>query len=98
MHVVLQEFQAAALILHKMDFQLSIKVVIMHLGNSNAKSYLCNGVVLLSLFHSRLACHILNLIDKHGITDIPAPITTHLNVKANYLVVISFLSGTCFPA
>ena len=39
----------------------------------------------MSLFLSRLACWILSLADKHGITLIPAYIPTHLNVEADYL-------------
>ena len=38
-----------------------------------------------SLFLSRLACCMLNLADKHGIILIPAYISTHLNVEADYL-------------
>ena len=37
------------------------------------------------LFFSRLACHILSLTDKHGITLLPAYIPTHLNVEADYV-------------
>ena len=36
-------------------------------------------------FLSSLACHILNLANKHGITFILAYISTHLNVEADYL-------------
>ena len=39
----------------------------------------------MSPFLSRLACQILSLTDKHGITLIPAYICTHLNVEADYL-------------
>ena len=39
----------------------------------------------MSPFVYRLACWILNLTDKHGITLIPAYIPTHLNVEADYL-------------
>ena len=38
----------------------------------------------LSPFLSRLACQILSLTDKHGITLLPAYIPTHLNVEADY--------------
>ena len=39
------------------------------------------------MFHflSRLACWILRMTNKHGITLIPAYISTHLNVEADYL-------------
>ena len=36
-------------------------------------------------FLSRLACWILSLTDKHGITLLPAYIPTHLNVEADFL-------------
>ena len=39
----------------------------------------------MSPFLSRLACQILTLTDKHGITLIPAYFPTHLNVGADYL-------------
>ena len=57
----------------------------MHLDNSTAKAYLCNQGGTVSPFLSRLACQILSLINKHGITPVPAYIPTHLNVEANYL-------------
>ena len=47
----------------------------------------------MSTFLSRLACRILSLTDKHGITLIPAYIPTHLNVGANYLSQESDASG-----
>ena len=65
--------------LHKILFCLSGKVV------RTAKGYLCNQGGTASLFLSRLAFHILNLADKHGITLTAANIPTHLNVEANYL-------------
>ena len=39
----------------------------------------------MSLYPSRLAFHILNLADKHGVTLIPAYIPFHVNVAADYL-------------
>ena len=39
----------------------------------------------MSPFLSRLACQILSLTDKHGITLLPAYIPTHLNVEADFL-------------
>ena len=39
----------------------------------------------MSPFLSRLACWILSLTNKHGITLLPANIPTHLNVKADFL-------------
>ena len=41
-YTALQELQAVAMILHRMAFQLSSKVVALHLDNSTAKAYLCN--------------------------------------------------------
>ena len=41
-HIALQEFQAIAMILHRMAFHLSGKVVALHLDNSTAKAYLCS--------------------------------------------------------
>ena len=41
-HLGLQKLQALELVLHKMAFQLSDKVVALHLNNGTAKGYLCN--------------------------------------------------------
>ena len=68
-----------------MAFHLSGKVVALHLDNSTAKTYLCNQGGTVSPFLSRVACQILSLTDKHGITLILAYIPTHLNVEADYL-------------
>ena len=68
-----------------MAFCLSGKVVALDLDNSTAKAYLCNQGGTVSPFLSRLACLILSLTEKHGITLIPAYIPTHLNVEADYL-------------
>ena len=84
-HIALQELQAAAVMLHRMAFCLSGKVVALHLDNSTAKAYLHNQGGTVSPFLSRLACQILSLTNKHGITLIPAYIPTHLNVEAGYL-------------
>ena len=69
----------------RMAFCLSGKVGALHLDNSNVKAYLCNQDGTVSPFISRLACWILSLTDKHGITLIPAYNPTHLNVEADYL-------------
>ena len=58
--------------LHRMAFRLSGKVVALHLDNSTAKAYLCNQGGTVSPFLSRLACGILSLTDKHGITLLPS--------------------------
>ena len=74
------------MILHRMAFHLFGKEVASHLENITAKAYLCNGGGIVGLFPSRLACFILNPLDKHGINFIPAHIYTHLNVEADYLL------------
>ena len=84
-HIALQELQAVAIMLHRMAFCLSGKVVALYLDNSIAKAYLCNQGGTVSPFLSRLACRILSLTNKHGITLLPAYIPTHLNVEADYL-------------
>ena len=84
--IVLQELQLAVLILHGMDFCLSDKMIALHLNNSNAIAYWCNKGGTVSFFLSRLACHILNLDEKHGITIISAYIYTSLNVVTDYLL------------
>ena len=62
-------------------FCLSGKAVVLYPDNSTAKAYLCNqnGIVVLS--YSRLACHILTLAFKQGISLIPVYIPTHLNTE-----------------
>ena len=84
-YIALQELQAIAMMLHRMAFHLSGKVVALHLDNSTSKAYLCNQGGTVSPFVSRLACWILSLTDKCGITLIPAHIPTHFSVEANYL-------------
>ena len=83
--IALQELQAVAMMLHRTTFYLSGKVVALHWDNSTAKAYLCNQGGTVSPFLSRLACWILGLTKKHGITLLPAYIPTHLNVEADYL-------------
>ena len=85
MHIALQALQAVTLMPCKMVIWLSRKVVSLHLDNSIAKAYLCNQGSTASLFLLKLACHILSLADKFGITVIPAYILTYLNVEADYL-------------
>ena len=84
-HIALQELQAVAMMLQRMAFYLSGKVVALHLDNTTAKSYLCNQGGTVSPFLFRLACWILSLTNKHSITLIPAYITTHIIVEADYL-------------
>ena len=73
------------MMLCRMAFHLSGKVVALHLDNSTAKAYLYNQGGTVSSFLSSLACWILILTNKHGITLIPAYTPTHLNVEADYL-------------
>ena len=84
-YIALQELQAITMMLHRMAFCLSGNVVNLHLDNSTAKVYLCNQGGTVSPFLFRLACWILSLTDKHGITLIPAYISTYLNVEADYV-------------
>ena len=84
-HIVLQELQAAVLMLHKMAFWLSGKVVALCLDNGTAKAYLWKQGDTASFFLSRLTCHILNLAKKHGNTVIPAYLHAHFNVEADHL-------------
>ena len=81
-HIALQELQAVAIMLHRMAFCVSGKVVALHLDNS---ACLCNQGGTVSPFLSRLACQILSLTNKHGISLLPACIPTHLNVEADFL-------------
>ena len=83
--IALQELQAVAIVLHRMGFYLSGKVVALHLDNITAKSYLSNQDGTVFPFLSRLACQILSLTDKHNITLIQTYIPTHLNVEADYM-------------
>ena len=85
-HIGLQELQAVALMLCRIACCLSGNVVASHLGNNTAKTYIFNQGSTVLLSFSRLACHILNLADKHGSTLIPAYIPTHPNVEGSYLL------------
>ena len=60
----------------RVNFHLSGKAVALCLDNSTSKASLCSQSGTLSLF-SILACYVLNLADKHGITLIPAYILTY---------------------
>ena len=84
-HFALQELQVVATMLHRMVFCLSGKVVALHLDKTTDKAHLCNQADMVSALLSRLACQILSLTKKHGITLIPAYIPTHLNLEAIYL-------------
>ena len=82
-HIAFQELQGTTLMLHRLASQLSGKIVALQLDNSTAKAYLSNQGSIVLFFLSRLACHILILANKLGITSIPAYIPTHLNEEAN---------------
>ena len=84
-HIALQELHAVAIMLCRMTFCLSGRVVALHLNNSTVKAYLCNQGGTVSPLLSRLACWIMNLTNKHGIILLPAYIPSHLNVEADYL-------------
>ena len=80
-----RNFRQLAMMLGRMAFWISGKVVTLHLDNCTAKAYLCKSSGTVSPFLSRLACWILNLTDKHSSTLIPAYIPTHVNIVADYL-------------
>ena len=84
-HIAFQELHTLTMMLCRMAFHISGKVVNLHLDNSTAKAYLCNQGGTVSPFLSRLTYQILSLTDKHGITLIPAYIPIHLSVEADYL-------------
>ena len=71
------------MMLHRMAFCLSGKVVALHLDNSTAK-----GICVIKMAQCLLifpGWQILGLTYKQSITFIPAYIPTHLNVEADYL-------------
>ena len=72
--------------LYKIAFQLSGKVVALHLDNNTVKAYLCNQGGTAFPFLSRLTCCILNMANKHDFTLIQAYISTHLNVEADFVI------------
>ena len=85
-YITSKELLTFALMQCRMVFDLSGKVVALHLDNSTTKAYLCNLGGRVSLLLSRLACCILNMAKKHGITLIPAYIPTHLKVEVDHLL------------
>ena len=84
-HVTLPDLQATVLMLHRLAFLLSAKVIALLVDNSTAKAYLCNQGGTTSPFLSRLPSEVLNLANRYDITPIPAYIPTHFNVKDDYL-------------
>ena len=73
------------MMLCRMAFHSTGKMVALDLDNSTAKAYLYNQGGTKSQFLSMLACWILSLTDKHSIALISAYIPIHLNVEADYL-------------
>ena len=61
-HTALQELQAVALMLQKMAFCLSIKMVALHLDSSTAKAFLCNLTEYIHTHLSVEANYLLGLI------------------------------------
>ena len=64
-HNALQELQVVGLILHKIAFWLSGKVVALYLENNTTKTYLCNKGGTAFHFLSEKPVRILNLANKH---------------------------------
>ena len=75
-HMSLQELQAVALMLPRMAFCLSGKVVALYLDNITAKPYFYNHVGMVPLFF-RVACHVMNHTDKPFIT----PFLSYLSIS-----------------
>ena len=94
--IALLELQTAALMLHKMVFWLSVKVVALHLDISTTKAYLFNEGGTGCTFLSRLACNILNVENMQGINLLPADLLTYLSVEADCHMKGWFQSGTLF--
>ena len=69
-HITSQELQAAVLMLQRLTFQLSGKMVTLNVDNNTAKAFLCNQSDIVCSFFILAHC-ILNLVDKCGITHIP---------------------------
>ena len=67
-HITLPELQAIVLMLHRMAFSLSGKVVVLPLDNNIPKAYICDQDDTAYLFLPRLAICILNMANKHGFT------------------------------
>ena len=85
-HIPMQELQAVATMLCRMAFCLSDNVGALHLNNSTAKFICIIKVVQYLLFFPGWPAGYWVLTDKHIITLIPAYISAHLNVEANYLL------------
>ena len=78
--IALQEPQAVSMMWCRMTFQLSGKMLALHLDNITGKAYLCNQSGTMSPFLSRLACQVLSLTYKDNITLIPVYNCAHLSL------------------
>ena len=67
-----------------MAFQLSSKVITLHLDISTAKAYIGNQGDTASTFLPIQACHILNLAKVPGINILPAYLPVCLNMETDY--------------
>ena len=81
--IALEELQAVVVLLCRMVFCLSGKVVPLYLDNSTAKVYLCNEGDSVSVMLYIIACDSLNLAEKHSITLILSYLHTYVDVEAN---------------
>ena len=79
-YIALKELQTVALMPHNLAFVCLVKLLLYIY--STDKAYLYSQGSIVSLFLSRLACHILNLAEKHSIILVLAYIATHLNLEA----------------
>ena len=82
-HIALQELQAVAIMVCRMAFHLSGKVPCIWITVLLRLTFVIKVVQCLLFF--RLACWILSLTKKYGITLLPAYNPTHLSVEADYL-------------
>ena len=80
-YITYKELQIVVLMLCRMAFHFTGKVVALHLNNSTAEAYLCNPRWYNISFQTDW--HILGLATKHGITLIQTYIPSY-NVKADY--------------
>ena len=95
-HIALHKLLGVAFMLNKVAFQLSSEVVVaLHLETSTAIAYLCYQGGAASL--SRLACHILSLADKHGIT-LYFSINIYPAKGGSWLFLLSLVGSQVAPA
>ena len=82
-----RELQVVALMMHRMAFHLSHKLVVLHLDNSTAGAYLCNegDMKMLYILYSFQTSLLLRIWLTNQ-TAITIYIPTHLPLEANYLL------------